>query len=163
MKKALVEEKINSKIGIMKGKSFLDELEFVKYEGLYKEVEVDHKTHLVDNNESITPTTDKGRLDIKSVYKKLEELKEFEKQKVVQITDSKEEAKQTHIHEGEEEELVSTTMPLMLSQKEELIIPSEEIQFLKNIFSFIKNGQVFVKKYQYKESETSQVLRFGID
>lgn len=163
MKKASVEEKINSKIGIMKGKSFLDELEFVKYEGLYKVVEVGHKIHLVDNNESITPTTDKGHLDIDSVYKKLEKLQELEKQKAVQITDSKEEAKQIHIHEGEEEELVSTTMPMMLSKKAELIIPSPEIQFLENVFNFTKDETLFIKKYQYKNSETSQVLRFGIN
>jgi len=83
MKKASVEEKINSKIGIMKGKSFLDELEFVKYEGLYKEVEVGHEIHLVDNNESITPTTDKGYLDIELISKKLVE---FKKEKDIELT-----------------------------------------------------------------------------
>ena len=85
MKKALVEEKINSKIGIMKGKSFIDELEFVKYEGLYKEVEVGHKIHLVDNNESITPTTDKGYLNIELLGKKLIE---FKKEQDAQLAES---------------------------------------------------------------------------
>ncbi len=83
MKKALVEEKINSKIDIMKGKSFLDKLEFVKYEGLYKEVEVDHQIYLVDNNESVTPTTDKGYLDVELVSKKLVE---FKKEQDIELT-----------------------------------------------------------------------------
>jgi hypothetical protein len=83
VKKALVEEKINSKIDIMKGKSFLDKLEFVKYEGLYKEVEVDHQIYLVDNNESVTPTTDKGYLDVELVSKKLVE---FKKEQDIELT-----------------------------------------------------------------------------
>lgn len=85
MKKALLEEKINSQVGIMKGKSFIDELEFIKYEGLYKEVEVGHKIHLVDNNESITPTTDKGYLNIELLSKKLIE---FKKEQDAQLAES---------------------------------------------------------------------------
>ena len=158
MKKASVKEKINNKIGVMKGKSFLDELVFTKGTNTYQKVGIGHNLHLVDNNESITPTTDKGRLDIKLVYEKLEELKNLEKQKVVEIADK--EVKETNIDEKEGMEFVST---MMLSKKSELIIPPPEIQFLENAFSFTEDETLFIKKYQYKNSETSQVLRLGIN
>ena len=161
MKKASVEEKINSKMGIMKGKSFLDGLVFTKDTNTYQKVEIGHNLHWIDNNESITPTTDKGRLDIKSVYEKLEELKNLEKQNLVDIADK--EVKETNIDEKEEMEFVSTTIPMMLSKKSELIIPSPEIQFLEKAFSFTEDETLFIKKYQYNNSETSQVLRLGIN
>lgn len=81
----------------------------------YFKINPQNKKYEIDNNESITPTTDKGYLDFNLVSKKLEQLK---------LTESEESIK---------------------------------------YFQSLEKQGMFVKKYQYKDSEISDVIRFGIN
>jgi len=90
-----------------------DTKNYVKTEDKYYWQEAGKTKQLIDNNESITPTTDKGYLDFGLVIEQLKNL-----------------------------------------QKEAEIINVEE---------FAKSNAIFIKKYQYKDSNTSDVVRFGIN
>ena len=110
---------------------FLEELKYIPIED-------------IDEHESITPTTNKGHLTqeskvffFKSVFEKLQELKESNREKdfYTQVQGNFE--NQDHLGR---------------------FIDNQE-QTLKHFDS----DKIFIKKYQYKDSDTSKVLRFGIN
>ena len=107
-------KEINPRIWKGNAEFLKDSKNYVKIEGLhYNWQQVGNTEQLVDNNESITPTTDKGYLDFNLVFEKL------------------------------------TT----LNKTEEVL----------NVERFAKENAIFIKKYQYKDSNTSDVVRFGIN
>ena len=97
-----------------------------------------------DEHASITPTTNKGHLTLDSkkyffedVSKKLQELKEQNKD-------------------------------VDFFQKVEGNFKDQEslggfLNFQEEVLQNLSSDKVFIKKYQYKDSKTSEVLRFGID
>ena len=106
-------KEINPRIWKGNAEFLKDSKYYIKDNIHYKFQQVGNTEQLVDNNESITPTTDKGYLDFNLVFEKL------------------------------------TT----LNKTEEVL----------NVERFAKENAIFIKKYQYKDSNTSDVVRFGIN
>ena len=98
----------------------------------------------IDEHESITPTTNRGYLTqeskgffSKSVFEKLQELKKS----------------------NQETEFYKNIKGDFKNQEDF----GNFLEYQKKTLDTILSDKVFIKKYQYKDSETSKVLRFGID
>lgn len=100
------------------------------------------KEYSVDNNESITPTTDKGYFSFEKAIEKLQKLENAQK-----------ELEETGDKKIQKEDLVSSKSFLDGTEKE----------YLFSILKFAKENPVFIKKYQYEGVEASKVLRFGLN
>lgn len=112
----------------------------------YKLQKVGKSEQLVDNNESITPTTDKGYLNkdnfFQEVFKKLEALKKVNDENPDYYTG------------------VPSSLNLQIKSQDDFN------KFLENQKSTIEpllNNAIFIKRYQYNDSKSSDVIRFGID
>lgn len=97
-----------------------------------------------DEHESITPTTNKGHLTKESkkyffedVSKKLQELKE----------------------QNEKAEFYTQVQGDWKDQE----TLSNFLNFQEEVLQNLISDKIFIKKYQYKDSKKSEVLRFGID
>lgn len=95
---------------------------------------------VVDSNESITPTTDKGYFNIEILQKKLS------------VLESEEEEKQQDSSLREGEQIVTSSSQNI----------GQDV-FLKKLYNPLLEDTIFIKRYQYQDSETSDVLRFGIN
>lgn len=123
-----------------------DSKNYVKTEGLhYNWQQVGIKEQLVDNNESITPTTDKGYLDkdtfFQEVFTKLEALEEKNQN--------------PDYYKGVPHDLRS-----QIQSQDNL---GEFLRIQKKAIKPLSDEVIFIKKYQYDNSNTSEVLRFGIN
>lgn len=97
-----------------------------------------------DEHESITPTTNKGHLTQESK-------KFFFKEAIEKLQDL--------IKSNEEAEFYQRVKGDFENQ-------GNLVNFLQNqgkILEFFVSDRIFIKKYQYKDSKTSEVLRFGIN
>lgn len=110
-------KEINPRIWKGNAEFLKDSKYYVKDNIHYKFQPVGNTEQLVDNNESITPTTDKGYLDFNLVFEKLGELTKIE----------------------------------------------DKTDEIKNVTEFAEAEAIFIKKYQYKDIENSDVVRFGIN
>ena len=123
-----------------------DSKNYIKTEGLhYNWQQVGIKEQLVDNNESITPTTDKGYLDkdtfFQEVFTKLEALEEKNQN--------------PDYYKGVPHDLRS-----QIQSQDNL---GEFLRIQKKAIKPLSDEVIFIKKYQYDNSNTSEVLRFGIN